>query len=280
MVAVTIDCRLGNQLFQYAFIKALSLKLDTPFFLNESVEKFIVEDYFELSGYRPWLNKYFRIYFKIRHSLLKSLQSVAIGQYNKEEYLTLTNDQIYQGYFQSEAFFNDIIVDISRYIKVKKRHIKIFNEKYSQVFSNRRVVAVHIRRGDYLDLNNWWAENLGSSDLTLPISYYQHCLAQIPDIAACQVIFVSDDIAFVKSAFAHIPGALFAGDDLITDFQLLLNADICILSQSTFSWWAAYLNPKSDKKIFCPRYWLGFKIKKEYPVAIIPPEWIQVEFSI
>ncbi len=279
MVAVTIECRLGNQLFQYAFIKALSLKLKTPFFLNQKVEKFIADEYFELSGYHSWLTPCFRIYFKLRNSAFKSLQSTSVGLFDKEEFLSLTNNKIYQGYFQSDFFFKDTIPDISRYIKVKKQHIESFNKKYGDIFKTKQVLAVHVRRGDYLNLNNWWADNMGSQDLTLPASYYQDCLAQIPNVATYQVIFVSDDIAFVKSAFAHMEGALFAGEDLITDFQLLMNADICILSQSTFSWWAAYLNPKGHKKVFCPKYWLGFKIKKEYPASIIPPEWLQTEVT-
>jgi len=76
-----------------------------------------------------------------------------------------------------------------------------------------------------------------------------------------------------------VENALFANNDMITDFQIIMNADACIISNSSFAWWAAYLNSKKDKKIYCPEHWLGFKIKREYPENIIPGEWIKVNVT-
>ena len=92
------------------------------------------------------------------------------------------------------------------------------------------------------------------------------------------LIFISDDIQYVKDQFAPMyPGARFEQNEEIIDFQLLINADILVLSNSTFAWWGAYLNPKPGKKVFAPKFWLGFKVGKEYPVNIILPSWTTVE---
>jgi hypothetical protein len=52
-----------------------------------------------------------------------------------------------------------------------------------------------------------------------------------------------------------------------------MHADICILSNSTFSWWGAWLNDKKDKIVHAPRYFLGWKTQKEFPENIYPSTW-------
>jgi len=278
MVGITIQCRMGNQLFQYAFIKALSEKLDTSFFLNDKIEKIIASDYFHLEGYNPVLNPLKRIYFKLkRGNLFTHQNTVAIDAYSDTVLAGLSNQVIYGGYFQSELFFKNIADKISGYIRVKEKYKKEFNSLYKNTFSNNKVIAVHIRRGDYLNLGYWWTENMGSNNLTLPLDYYMNCLDQLKDKHNHKIIFVSDDIEFVRDNFGHIKNAEFASNSMIIDFQMIMNADVCILANSSFAWWAAYLNPKKSKLVFCPEYWLGFKIKREYPEHIIPESWKRVK---
>lgn len=276
MVGINVQCRLGNQLFQYAFIKAVSEKFDTSFYLNEKIEPFITADYFDLAGYHPLKNKINKFWLKVEsNNLFKKLQAKDINTYNEP----LTNHTVYNGYFQSELFFKNIAGNIPSYIQVKKSFKKKFEAKYGSLFSNNRVIAVHIRRGDYLQLDDWWATNLGGNNLSLPSSYYLNCLSTIKEIENYRIIFVSDDIDFARKEFAHIKNSEFSESDMITDFQIIMNADICILSNSSFAWWAAYLNAKKTKTIYCPQYWLGFKVKREYPVNIIPSNWIQMNVN-
>jgi hypothetical protein len=57
----------------------------------------------------------------------------------------------------------------------------------------------------------------------------------------------------------------------------LTRADICVLSNSSFSWWGAWLNT-NDAQIIAPQYWIGNEMKKEYPVNIIPSYWSKFAF--
>ena len=278
MVGINILCRLGNQLFQYAFIKALAERFNTSFYINEKMESFMAADYFDLEGYSPARNKINKLLLKLESgNLIKKLQATDIDTYSEAVSNALTNHTIYSGYFQSELFFKDIAAEIPSYIRVKKEYVDKFQAQYQDTFANNRTIAIHIRRGDYLNLNDWWATNLGSNNLSLPTYFYLKCLEKVPDHNNYKIIFVSDDINFARTEFAHISNAEFSQSDMITDFQIIMNADVCILSNSSFAWWAAYLNPKKNKVIYCPQYWLGFKIKKEYPENIIPAGWNQVK---
>ncbi|WP_443938120.1 alpha-1,2-fucosyltransferase [Pedobacter sp. MW01-1-1] len=271
MIGVTIQCRLGNQLFQYAFVRALSKKLDTPFFVNEKQEKFLLTNYFTLKGYHPSLNSIKRIVLKIqKKSLFSPLQN---KEYTSD---SLRKNEIYEGFFQSEHYFTEIKNDIHSYIQIKKTHQQAFNKRYGDYFAKHKIIAIHIRRSDYLNLGYWWYENLGSTDLSLPTTYYRNCLNQIDQLSTYKILFISDDIEFTRNEFSDVQNAEFVHNDMIIDFQIMMNASICIVSNSSFAWWAAYLNPNKNKEIYCPEFWLGFKIKKEYPENIIPASWIKV----
>jgi hypothetical protein len=92
--------------------------------------------------------------------------------------------------------------------------------------------------------------------MMLPVSYYEKSLEKIEDY---KIIFVGDNISFAKEHFSHIPNSTFEQNDAIVDFQIILNADIAIIANSSFAWWAAWLNPNPNKKIIAPKYWVGFK---------------------
>lgn len=277
MIGITIDCRLGNQLFQYAFAKTLAEQLGTGFYANEQLARFLAADYFDLKGYHRLTNPIKRLAFKLTHAQpLQPLQSIPVGDFDETFISELTDGEIYRGYFQSALFFKDIAATIGDYIRVKKKFQRKFQLTYRNLFAGNRVIVVHVRRGDYLHLNYWWQKNLGSSDLSLPLSYYQNCLKNVELGENDKLVFVSDDMEYVRSEFAYLPNSMFVQNDAITDFQLIMHADICIIANSSFAWWAAYLNPKKNKQVLCPQYWLGFKISMEYPANIIPPEWTQI----
>lgn len=281
MVGITIQCRLGNQFFQYFFIRALSEKHNTGFFINQSLDKFLLSEYFLLSGYNPLKNLINKILFKSIHTQFwKKISNVEIGEFNNayKDLKGLENNKSYGGYFQSENFFTTLKKPISSYIRLKPELKKSFNKKYGYLFKKETIV-VHVRRGDYLNLNDWWLKNLGSSDLTLPKEYYLQCLNGIENLNGYNIIFISDDIDYIQREFKDIENKNLINGTLIEDFQILMNADICILSNSSYSWWGAYLNNKVEKQIYCPKYWLGFKIHKEYPKGIIPQNWSQIEIN-
>src|SRR3569833_860535 len=109
MVGLNVQCRLCNQLFQNAYIKALAERFDTSFYLNEKIEPLITADYFDLEGYSPTRNMINKFLLKIQSgNLIIKLRATDVDTYSEATCNSLTNHTIKKGYFQSELFFKDI----------------------------------------------------------------------------------------------------------------------------------------------------------------------------
>jgi len=175
------------------------------------------------------------------------------------------NNVIYSGYFQSFKYFQNIEKTVRKLFEIKPYYQDLFHRTAGKWFEKKKTLAIHIRRSDYL---NWKDEQLNIVNPTLPLSYYRKCLKLIDKLSDYQIIFVSDDIDFVRSEFSDYHDAAFVKFDAIVDFQIILNSDIIILSNSTFGWWAAFLNSKKDKQVFAPKNWLGYNHSCEFPKGI------------
>jgi hypothetical protein len=289
MIAIRVEGRLGNQLFQYAFIYAVAKEMNSDFYIDQYIQTSVVDMYFYntsssaqkvvnrlfcIKGFKNLFSFYLR---RLYYKLLEKLFRLSVLQYPftvSQIEIELQNNTIYKGYFQSELFFKPIQEDIRNKFVLKSKYVSSFTNKYGAIYQNHTIVTIHIRRTDYQNLPYL---NLGSADLTLPVSYYQNAVSKC-DGQNVHFIFISDDVLFVQDNFKHIKNKTISGDTEIMDFQHLLNADICIISNSTFSWWGAWLNAKKNKIVYCPIYYLGYHLKKEIPTNIYPDGWKQIEY--
>ncbi len=267
MVGIRLSDRFGNHMFQYAFILNLAKKQNTQFFLDESRVKFLLVEFFELRSFNKTKNRFLLLLYKIIRK--KTKKKVHHGENIQKNLLTLTDKNCkYVGYFQSELFFKENKELIKDNFKIKKK--LLINVRSYFNLSKKPIIAVHIRRTDYI---NYGDERLGGINMTLPLSYYYNAFSKIENLDTYQIIYISDDIEFVKKNLKQ--KGLFISNSLIIDFQILLTAEIIITANSSFSWWAAYLS--NAKRVLSPKYWLGFKINSEYPNSIIPKEWEKID---
>lgn len=274
MIGVDIIGRLGNQMFQYAFALNTSKVLKTTFFIIPK-DKFELHRYFKLDlltrlCFNKYLIKYYRYIIK-RVFLFDTREQVFEGK------VELSNNIHYSGFFQSEDYFKEYTSIILKRFKIKKNWRKLYKEKRDNVLSEKeKTIVMHFRRTDYVNFGN---DNLGGKNLCLPFSYYDNCLNQINNINDYKVLCLSDDIEDVKNYYKDKINYIFLQDKPIIDFQFIENADIAIIANSSFSWWAAYLNKKSNKIVYAPKYWFGFKINKEMPENIICKDFIPINID-
>ena len=169
---------------------------------------------------------------------------------------------MYEGFFQSELYFKEAKNEIKKIFTIKEKYRNLYIEASKNIPNNKTIIVIHLRRGDYV--------NLG---LDLPLTYYHTAIKNLK-VTNPFFIFISDDSGNIKDEFGYLNDIYISTNDEIIDFQFLLNADICILSNSSFSWWGSYLNEKNPQTIV-PKYWLNFD-NIQYPHSILLDDWIKL----
>lgn len=240
------DGRLGNNLFQYAYILSISKKVGGFYFIDQISYNFLPVKYFDLPSYNAKLNAVLTKFYHSCRPLFKNVFEFTPAA-GSAGYFTH-----YKGYYQNESYFEKSINLVRKEFTVKESLVKKFNSTYSSLFQ-KQTIAVHIRRTDILTLGIHNGKE--AVDTSLPLDYYYRCFKAIPNFDSYTVIFASDDMEWAREKFGHMANAYIQDKDEITDFLMLANADIVITANSSFSWWAAYLNNKAYKVIFTPKNW-------------------------
>lgn len=272
MIIIGLIGRLGNQMFQYAFAYNTAKKLKTRFIFRP-IYKNEITKYFKLDVVTHIL--YSKYGYKLYSRYLDRKKGFEVLEQNGWQNKTvIQNKSEYAGFFQSELFFQESENSIRKKFDIKNKWKKKFVSKYRRIFSENKIIVVHIRRTDYVD---YGSDELGGTNMCLPMSYYNNCLDQIKNIDNYKIICISDDIAFAEANLSKRKNVTFESNEVIVDYQLMLNADILIIANSSFAWWAAYLNEKPNKIVYSPKYWIGFKVDKEYPLSITPPSFTPID---
>jgi hypothetical protein len=274
MIGVRFDGRLGNQLFQYVFLKYVKFREPNKKVFFSNPHHAYIYKYFELEGGDNFLmsSKIYSVITRFLPTLFK-LKTVFIHNWIVPKPFKINNNSLYRGYFQSAYYYEQLSEKPS--FKIKQKFIDDFQNQYGELYANNKIIVVHIRRTDYMNYGE-----RRKRDISLPIDYFMERLNAIEKIEDYKVIFVSDDIKHVKEVFPLKENFIFSSNNEITDFQIIQNADISIISNSTFAWWACYLSPKKIK-VYAPKNWFGFKIGKEHPRGIMTDnfEWCEVNYN-
>lgn len=264
MVGVYFKGRLGNQLFQYVYLLYLKSNHKDKVFFFPNPHHAKIAKYFDLGFYHNLTldSKLYSAFTRVIPKII-NFKPVYIENLFHPRERVLENFTMHYGYFQSDWYLKRIPGGLN--IKVKDKYRNAFDQQFGELYKNNKTIAVHIRRTDYM--------NYQKRDISLPGEYFVERLKQIKDIDSYKVIFVSDDVPFVKSLFPPKPNYIFSENDEITDFQIIQNADIAVISNSTFAWWAAYLSPKKNT-VYAPKNWMAFRIGAEHPKGIMTDKFI------
>lgn len=280
MIAVNIQGGLGNQLFQYAFSYSLAKDLRTNYIFDYTYS-FIVPNYFRINKFYIFVNKN-KYFLRLNRYICKNLKANNYVDFLDckaiPQSLLKKNNSYYDGFFQSAIFFNKYETEIRKRFYIRKKYQSQFRNKYNNIYKDNKILVIHIRRTDYL--MHGTEKDLGKNDLSLPLNYYKNALSLIDKLHQYKIYVIGDDIEFAKTNFSYLGNVSFPDNHLIIDFQLIMNANVAIISNSTFAWWASFLNPKKEKIIIAPKDFLGFYVHKEFPNSISKGtcfNWIEVQ---
>ncbi len=286
MIVVRIWEGLGNQLFQYAYARALKERgndvyLDTQKAYDAYFHKSIGHtrrdnkiDFFRITLPQLSIEEYAKydyltrnsfldrtVYYLATHNLWKykfyeeSEQTFSLKSYS------ISGNYYVKGWFQSEKYFSSIQNIIRE--ELTPRQKPDISDRLSRIVSDEKSVSLHVRRGDY--------EKIG---LALPKAYYLKAMDTIEKtINNPQYIVFSDDTSWVKRKINR-GNMIFANEiDELVDVDELYLMSKCrshIISNSTFGWWGAWLDKNEDKIVIAPKTWYSGQRD------IVPHQWVVV----
>ena len=171
-------------------------------------------------------------------------------------------DLLIDGYFQSYKYVD---TDLLRQLYAMPEEIgNNLKQKYRDVLK-RSFTCIHVRRGDYLKLPHRFS--------ICSLAYFRKAIEQIGENSL--FVIISDDLKWGKKHFKG-QNYVFAdkGNSMLEDFYLQSLAANNIISNSSFSWWGAWLNMNPDKKVFYPSPWFGPHYSHYDTSDLCPNSWI------
>jgi hypothetical protein len=290
MIISKIIGGLGNQMFQYAFGRYLSIQYRTD--LKLDLRAFETYDWrvFELGVFKCQFieasDKEINFILKPRYFPFRKRDYFGFGNQNlvlkessmlfNSKFLNVKKDTYLSGYWQSEKYFlsiRDILLDDLKFKPTLSESFRILAES---ILSTPKSVSVHIRRGDYH--NNPQVNKIHG---VLSTKYYLESMAIIREkLGNPRFYFFSDDIDWVKNEFNQLENAFFIdnnkGNSSFEDMRLMSLCKHNVIANSSFSWWGAWLNQNPNKIVIAPKQWFADPIKNEEAKDIVPESWIKL----
>lgn len=173
------------------------------------------------------------------------------------------------GYFQSEKYFKKYKLLICALLAPSYEIREYLAQKYAYIIHHPRTVSIHLR--------TYYLDDPSHKEYPCAERAYFEKAVSFFDEDSLFVIF-SDNIPLCKEHLRGIAkNMLFIeGEAYYHDFYLMSLCKDHIISNSSFSWWAAYLNPNKNKCVIAPKKWVeestGLNSKD-----VIPEDWITID---
>ena len=285
MIVVKISDGFGNQLFMYACGYAVAKRNHAELLLDTSILDTNCLRKYELGYLNLFYNKRITVskyksriimaaarkikYFQLFKNM--NVFEENLGKGFDKEILKVTDNTYISGYWQSEKYFSEYRADLTKQFVPKIERSESVIKLMHEIQSNNSV-ALHVRRGDYM--------NIGCQ---LDMGYYDKAIETIKSINPNKhfVLYVfSDDVNFCKEYFSkklhkddryiELRYPIYKSDDYtLDDLFLMSKCNHIIMANSSYSWWAAWLNSNDEKMIICPEIGMW---KGDY----YPDDWLKI----
>lgn len=239
MISCDLVGRLGNQCFQIATTIAHAKRINTTYCIpRRTMDPRVWPTYFNHFPYcKSWIG-----------------QTYPEPTFSYTPIVPLNYIKLH-GYFQSEKYFIDYRDEILKSFLINR-----------QVWSiNLNTVAIHVRRGDYLQYSN--------KHPVLPIEYYKEAIKYFD---GCKFVIFSDDIEWCKNNFRNGHYSFNEEKDSLQAMFQMSDCEHQIIANSSFSWWGAWLNQINSKIVIAPSIWFGPGNSHLDTTDLIPDSWIRI----
>lgn len=276
-ISVILLGRLGNQLFQYAAMRNISLIKGYNIYYNTDFEwhqqKCLLNNFnIKPSSERPSL--LYR-YNQPKDTSKPRYKGGDSSTYN-EEILKIQDNTILSGFFQNEKYFYENRDIIKKELTLKKELDDVCENNIKEIYENNKhhkIVGIHLRRGDNISQHNFSFEKTdnfirkalneikkkekyiyiifftGGSTLNKTESGSQRSNNWVNNDHTDDVNWLNNYIKSFSEKYEISKGTI-ENNELI-DYGLLSKCDYNILPNgSSFSWMACYVNCKNDNKVY------------------------------
>jgi len=294
MIIVKLIGGLGNQMFQYALGRRVALergvplKLDLSWFESQNKRKFELdqfnitaeiaspEDINQLLPYsrnRLLRGVYNRVEKWIPYQKRFIFREQSFGNFDPHV-LKVDGIRYFDGYWQSEKYFRPIEARIRADFTLKQPLSSADQALAAEMCANPHLVSIHIRRGDYV-----------SDYRTIQMHYV--CTPDYYNAAMRLINARLKGKAFFY-VFSDDPGWCRSGVDYPSEYKIVSNGERsaahelvvmskcrhAIISNSSFSWWSAWLGSDSHSIVITPAKWLANTHNST--LDLIPENWIKL----
>lgn len=281
MIRVKINGGLGNQLFQYASGYAFArdnqteLIVDISDALDYKVHSLRLT---QLScSARFDENKSFMDRLLLHRRFIKMTSTFLPHYYIEPDLLynnklkSIADNKKLIGYFQSELYFNHYREELLKEFSPKNK-FSAYQDSVLKLIKGSNALSIHVRRGDYIA--NPEANIIhGLCD----INYFERAIDFLEEKGLVnlntKIFLFSDDIHWCKENVRFKYDTILINDDFNEpelDMWLMSNCNNHIISNSTFSWWGAWLNNDINKVVIAPKNWFANGMETN----IQPESWI------
>ena len=205
--------RMGNAMWQIASTIGIARKLNTDY------------------GFNEWAGESaFGISLPISHRRGHVFEEYPNMDYREQVYEQGSNFTL-DGYFQSEKYFKHIEDEIRKLFTFRKEIQERVKKKY-QLSLRLDPVSFHLRKTDYVS-QNWFVGP-------------QWYLDRMSELTGKLVMVFSDDIHYCMELFKDFPNVQYIHEDEVDSMCLMSMCRHHVISNSTFSWWAAWLSNSNN----------------------------------
>jgi len=265
MIYCNLKGGLSNILIQMAAVKSMAIDKGTDCsFTNLNYQLNLINDEMENNPKVKHAFEYMLIFDKFNTSLPSSELPIIHFPFVYKK-IDLPNDNFYvDGFFQSEKYFAHNRKELLEWFKIPEQIKEKIELKYSELFK-QRTTSIHVRRGDYLRYPNHHPVQT--------LEYYNKSIEYLKDSTDLFMVF-SDDIEWCKDNIKTDNIIYFEDEKDYIEIYLMSLCDNNIISNSSFSWWGAWLNRNENKIVIGPKIWFGSEIQHNTN-DILPEKWVK-----